>query len=84
MHNTRATTLGGSVLNDVLCQTCNVLLCILEQLRVYNFSLVPLKFGALLEAIGPVVLRPCKRVQYSMLLKVSLFIICVCTQYNVG
>ena len=47
-------SLGGAGPNDVLCKTCNVLLCVLEQPSVDNSSLLPLKHGAQLEAIGPI------------------------------
>ena len=41
----------------VLCKTCCMLLCVLEQSRVGNSSLGPLKRGDQLGAIGPICLR---------------------------
>ena len=44
--------LGGVEHNVVLCKTGSVLLCVLEQPRIDNFSVWPLDRGSQLEAIG--------------------------------
>ena len=54
--------IGGAGSNGVLCKTCSVLLCLLEQPRVDNSSLeTPVwdpKSRAQFGTIGPVGLRP--------------------------
>jgi hypothetical protein len=50
--------LGGVEHNVVLCKTGSVLLCVLEQPRIDNFSVWPLDRGSQLEAIGTFGLRP--------------------------
>jgi len=50
--------LGDEGPNAVHCKTCSVLLCVLEQPKVENYSTWPLKRGTQLGTIGPVGLRP--------------------------
>jgi hypothetical protein len=50
--------LGGEGPNAVLCETCSVLLCVLNPTRVDNSNVESLKLRAHLGTDGPIGLRP--------------------------